>query len=129
MCYFQAPKENNDLYFNEHHFIFNFTSFCCNFFAASRSWALSKTAPPDVFSARDHKSASGRFRWFFPCFNVPDREFFERRRPDCCWDEKTFPGDNRSSIDCGVDGDNDKLCTIGDSGVVGEDNNCFSLSF
>ncbi len=110
---------------------FNFTSFCCNFFAASRSWAFSKIAPPDVFSLRDHKSASGRFRWFFPCFIVPDREFFGRRRPDCCWEEKTCPGDNRSSIDCGmeVDGDNDKLCTIGDDGVVGEDNNCFSLSF
>lgn len=116
-----------------HDFLFVLTSFCCSFFAASRSWAFSKTAPPEEFSARDHRSASGRFRWFFPCFSVPDREFFERRRPECgcCWDENTFPGDNRSSIDCGMDddGDNDKLCTTGDNGVVGEVNNCFSLSF
>lgn len=62
--------------------------------------------------------------------------FFERRLPGCCcccccnWEENTLPGDSRSSIDCGmdVDGGSAKLCTMGDDGVVGEDNNCVNLS-
>ena len=106
------------------------TSFICNRFGAS-SWALSKIAAPDAFSVSDHRSDGDRLRWFLLCLMLPERAFFERRRPDCGWEENTCPGDNRSRIDCGVvdvDGGNARLCTRVDDGAVGDDSNCVSLS-
>lgn len=92
---------------------------------------MSKIAAPDAFSVSDHRSDDGRFRWLLPCLMLPERAFFERRRPDCCWEEKTCPGDKRSRIDCGVfdvDGGNARLCTREDEGAVGDDSSCVSLS-
>ena len=111
---------------------FGRTSFCCNFLATSRSWALSKTAPPGVLSASDKRSLERRFRWLLPGFNVPGGEFFERRRPACWADDAwaTLPCDKRSKIDCddvGVVGPA-RLWIVGDEGTVGDESNWLSLS-